>query len=88
MGVISPVGLCIEAYFEGLCGPAPVGERKVTEFNPTLYYNTPKEARRADRFTQFTIAAATEAITQAGKIDADPTRCATMIGTGLEVYPH
>ncbi len=82
-GVVSAAGTGVEAYFEGLCSPAPVGERRVTGFDPNRYFESPKEARRADRFTQFLVAAADEALEQAGEIEADPTRCGTMIGTGV-----
>ena len=83
VGVVSAVGIGSEAYFDGLCQSAPVGERRVTDFNPGLYYDNPKEARRCDRFTQFAVAAAEEAMAQADGIDADPSRCGTMIGTGV-----
>ena len=83
MGVVSAVGIGAEAYFDGLCSLAPVGERRITGFNPAEYYDNPKQARRADPFTQYVVAAASEAMAQAGEIDADPTRCGTMIGTGV-----
>ena len=83
IGVVSAAGIGADAYFDGLCRPAPVGERRVTGFTPGRYFDSPKEARRADRFTQFVVAAAAEAMAQAGDIDADPNRCGTMIGTGV-----
>lgn len=83
LGVVSAAGIGTEAYFKGLCSPAPVGERRVTGFDPTAHFESPKEARRADPYTQFLVAAADEALAQAGEIEADPTRCGTMIGTGV-----
>ncbi len=83
MGVVSAAGIGTEAYFEGLCGPAPVGDRRVTGFRPINHFDSPKEARRADPYTQFLVAAADEALAQAGDIEADPTRCGTLIGTGV-----
>ncbi len=83
LGVVSSAGIGIEAYFTGLCGPAPVGERRVTGFDPRSYFDSPKEARRADPYTQFAMAATAEALAQAGEIGADPTRCGTLIGTGV-----
>lgn len=83
VGVVSAAGIGAEAFFEGLCRPAPTGERRVTDFDPRPWFDNPKEARRADRFTQFVVAAAAEAMAQAGEIDADPNRCGTMIGTGV-----
>ena len=83
LGVVSAAGIGAEAYFEGLCSPAPVGERRVTDFDPNAHFESPKEARRADRYTQFLVAAADEALEHSGEIEADPTRCGTMIGTGV-----
>ncbi len=83
LGVVSAAGIGTEAYFEGLCSPAPVGERRVTGFDPNAHFDSPKEARRADPYTQFLVAAADQAMAQAGPIDADPTRCGAMIGTGV-----
>ena len=83
LGVVSAAGIGTEAYFEGLCSPAPVGERRVTGFDPNAHFESPKEARRADPYTQFLVAAADQAMAQAGEIDANPTRCGAMIGTGV-----
>ncbi len=83
LGVVSAAGVGAEAYFEGLCSAAPVGERRVTGFDPNDHFDSPKEARRADPYTQFLVAAADEALAQAGDIEADPTRCGAMIGTGV-----
>ena len=45
---------------------------------------TPKEARRADRFTQLAVAAADQAAEEAGLPDgADPARMGVIIGTGV-----
>ena len=83
LGVVSAAGIGTEAYFEGLCSPAPVGERRVTGFDPNAHFESTKEARRADPYTQFLVAAADQAMAQAGEIDANPTRCGAMIGTGV-----
>ena len=83
LGVVSAAGIGADAYFEGLCSPAPVGDRRVTGFDPNAHFESPKEARRADPYTQFLVAAADQALDQAGEIEADPTRCGTMIGTGV-----
>ncbi len=83
LGVVSAAGIGTEAYFEGLCSPAPVGERRVAGFDPNAHFESPKEARRADPYTQFLVAAADQAMAQAGEIDANPTRCGAMIGTGV-----
>ena len=83
LGVVSAAGIGADAYFEGLCSRAPVGDRRVTGFDPNAHFESPKEARRADPYTQFLVAAADQALDQAGEIEADPTRCGTMIGTGV-----
>jgi 3-oxoacyl-[acyl-carrier-protein] synthase II len=83
LGVVAPCGLGAEAFFDGLCRPAPVGPRRMTDFDPTAYFDNPKDARRADPFTQFAVAAAAEALAQAGPITADPNRCGTYVGTGV-----
>ena len=83
LGVVAPCGIGIEAFWEGLCGPAPEGERRVTDFDPTPHFDNPKEARRADRCTQFAIAASDMALAQAGDLVADPLRRGVLIGTGI-----
>ena len=83
IGVIAPCGVGADAFFDGLCGPAPVGPRILEDFDPTPHFNNAKEARRADRFAQFAVVAADEALAQAGEIDADPARRGTFIGTGV-----
>jgi 3-oxoacyl-[acyl-carrier-protein] synthase II len=83
MGVVSPVGIGIEPFWNGLLQPQPSGIRAVHDFDPTPFFDNPKEVRRADRFTQFAIAAADEALKQAGDLGADPTRVGVWIGTGI-----
>lgn len=83
IGVISPVGIGTDAYWQGLLSPQPQGARAVHEFDPAPYFANPKEARRADRFTQFALAAASQAIEQAGDLRADPSRIGVWIGTGV-----
>lgn len=83
IGVVAPCGVGVDAFFEGLCAPAPVGPRILEDFDPTPYFDNPKEARRSDRFSQFALAAAEEALAQAGELDADLARRGTFIGTGV-----
>ncbi len=83
IGVVGPCGIGIDDFFSGLCGEAPVGERRVEGFEPSRYFESPKDARRADRFTQFAVAAASEAMAQAGELSADPDRIGTFVGTGV-----
>ncbi|MDG2908047.1 MAG: beta-ketoacyl-ACP synthase II [Acidimicrobiales bacterium] len=83
LGVIAPCGIGVDAFWDGLCGPAPVGDRRVHDFDPSPWFDNPKEVRRADRCTQFAIAAADMALEQAGDLTADPSRSGVWIGTGI-----
>jgi 3-oxoacyl-[acyl-carrier-protein] synthase II len=83
VGVVSPCGIGAEAFWDGLLAAAPEGLRRVHDFDPAPLYENAKEARRADRFTQFALAAATEALEQSGPLQADPSRIGTWIGTGI-----
>jgi 3-oxoacyl-[acyl-carrier-protein] synthase II len=85
LGVVAPCGLGADDFWKGLLGPGVTWGRS-TEFeswDPTPWYATPKEARRADRVEQFAIAAATEAFAQAGEVGVDPGRFGTIFATGV-----
>lgn len=83
IGVVSPVGIGAEAFWQGLLSPQPTGERRVHDFDPKAFYDDPKAIRRADRFEQFAVAAAKEAIAQAGSLSAEPGRIGVLVGTGI-----
>ena len=83
IGVVSPCGIGAEAFWNGLLSPPPQGLRHVRDFDPEPYFANPKEARRTDRFTQFALAAADEALAMAGDIGGDPARMGVWIGTGI-----
>lgn len=83
IGVVSPCGIGAEAFWNGLLAPPPQGLRHVRDFDPEPYFANPKEARRTDRFTQFALAAADEALAMAGDIGGDPARMGVWIGTGI-----
>jgi 3-oxoacyl-[acyl-carrier-protein] synthase II len=55
---------------------------EVRDFDATSYFG-PKEARRQDRFTQLGLAAAVDALADAGELGADPSRCAVIAATGV-----
>jgi 3-oxoacyl-[acyl-carrier-protein] synthase II len=82
LGVISCCGIGVDAFFRGLCGPAPAGEHRVFDFDPADWFE-PKEARRADRFAQFSLAAALSAYENAGSPEVDPARSGVIMGTGV-----
>jgi 3-oxoacyl-[acyl-carrier-protein] synthase II len=83
VGVVSPCGIGTDAFWAGLLAPAPEGERRVHDFDPATVFDNPKEARRADRFTQMALAAAAEALAQSGDVGGDPERRGVLIGTGI-----
>ena len=82
IGVVSSVGAGADAFWTGLHGPAPDGERRVPDFEPDQWFST-KEARTLDRFAQFSVAVAEMALADAGELDADPGRSGVIMGTGV-----
>ncbi len=83
LGVVASCGTGIESFWEGLCGKPPTGDRRVEDFDPSNYFENPKDSRRADRCTQFAIAAAHMAMEQAGELTAKADRSGVFIGTGI-----
>jgi len=86
LGVVAPCGLGKDAYWSGLLGPGLDGVGRsieIEDWDPSPYYESPKDARRADLSEQFAIAAATEALDQAGELTVDSTRIGTIFGTGV-----
>jgi 3-oxoacyl-[acyl-carrier-protein] synthase II len=88
VGAVSPLGVgartLIERWTAGESGIAD-GVGRCSDFEPTDFM-TRREARRADRFTQLALAAAGEALAQAGWDDAlpyDGTEVGCVIGTGI-----
>lgn len=58
---------------------------EVKNFEPAKHFNTPKDARRSDRYVQLAMAASKEAVAQAKLKDADLDfdRIGVMIGSGI-----
>ena len=83
IGVVALAGLGKDAFWKGLNTEAPVGFREIEGWDAAPYFESPKDARRTDRYTQFALAAASEALEQAGEVSADPARRGTFIGTGV-----
>ena len=86
LGVVAPCGVGRDAFWSGLFGPGIVGaERHITieDWDPSPWYDSPKDARRADRSEQYAIAAAAEALEQSGRPAADDARIGTIFGTGV-----
>ena len=82
LGVVAPCGIGRDAFWAGLLGPAPEGDRLVHDFDPTVWLG-PKEARRTDRFAQMAIGAAELALEQSGQVASDPSRNGVIIATGV-----
>jgi len=101
MGLITPVGIGVEqtwaALLAGESGAGPVTlfdasdqhvqfACEVKGFDPELYMDR-KEARRSDRFLQFAVAAADQAVRQAGldgmTPDAPSDRTGVIVGSGI-----
>ena len=99
MGAISPVGSGVEAFWkgvrDGMSGVGPVTlfdasdmssriAAEVKDFDPTRWISK-KDLRHMDRFTQFAIAAADEALEQAGlnSSQVDKSRVGVLIGSGI-----
>jgi len=99
MGVISPVGNTLEAFWssmkEGRSGTGPLARfdsekfsskisAEVKDFDPSLTID-PKEIKRTDVFAQYALAAAAEAVAHSGlEIEAvDKKRAGVIIGSGI-----
>jgi 3-oxoacyl-[acyl-carrier-protein] synthase II len=88
VGAVSPLGVGARTLHErwsaGRSGIED-GYGRASEFDPKEHLSI-KEVRRADRFTQLALAAAAEAIEDAGWEDGppgDPDLAACLIGTGI-----
>ncbi|MDN4592417.1 beta-ketoacyl-ACP synthase II [Polycladomyces subterraneus] len=99
LGVISPIGNDLSTFWNNLIagksGVGPVTQfdasdyptriaAEVKDFDP-LDYMDRKEARRMDRFVQFAVAAARQALEHAGldMNQVDPDRVGVYIGSGI-----
>ena len=83
LGVVTSCGVGTESFWEGLCGSPPERDRRIENFDPSEYFKNSKDARRADRCTQFAIAAAEMAMQQTGELTARADRSGVFIGTGI-----
>lgn len=99
MGTVNPLGLNVQEYWRGLLagrsGIAPITHFDTTEFgvriggevkkfDPTVALEH-RDIRRSDRFTQFAVVAAAEAIRESG-LDfskEDSFRCGCILGSGI-----
>jgi 3-oxoacyl-[acyl-carrier-protein] synthase II len=85
-GVVSPLGDGVDHVFDALvAGTSGIadGVAAADEFDPESVM-TPKEARRADRFTQLAVGAADQAAAEADLANAaEPERIGVLMGTGI-----
>ena len=88
VGAITPLGVGADVlYNRGAAGEVAIedGEAPCSSFDPLDFF-TRKEARRSDRFGQFALAAADEALGQAGWLADrayEPSRVGCVLGTGI-----
>src|SRR5438270_1826578 len=100
MGAITPVGNDVAATWRAIAGGVSGGAEitkfdhstfpvhfacEVKGFDPLLYFER-KEAKRADLFAQYALAASVQAMTDAGLEDPtkyDPERLGVIIGSGI-----
>ncbi|WP_395159637.1 beta-ketoacyl-[acyl-carrier-protein] synthase family protein [Ilumatobacter sp.] len=88
LGVVAPAGIGAKDFWAGLNGPsARQGQTIVFEdWDPSPYFDSPKQSRRADRVEQFALAAAGQAFDDVGGVDAigiDASRFGTIFATGV-----
>ncbi|MEY2451126.1 MAG: 3-oxoacyl-[acyl-carrier-protein] synthase [Acidimicrobiaceae bacterium] len=83
VGVLAACGIGRDAFWAGLLAPQPTAERRISDFEPEKFFDNPKEAKRTDRFAQIALAAAAEALAQAGDVGVDPERGGVLLGTGV-----
>jgi 3-oxoacyl-[acyl-carrier-protein] synthase II len=92
VGAVTPLGVGAEPLIERWCaGESGIadGLGRCREFDP-LDFLSKKEVRRSDRFTQMAIAAAEEALGQAGGeggLPYEPHRVGCVVGTGIGGLP-
>jgi 3-oxoacyl-[acyl-carrier-protein] synthase II len=82
IGVVAPAGIGVDAFWTGLLGTPTDGPRQILDWDPSPWFG-PKDARRSDRFTQFAVAAAEEALQSAGAIGSDLDRSGVFVATGV-----
>jgi 3-oxoacyl-[acyl-carrier-protein] synthase II len=86
LGVIAHCGHNAKSFWDGLffSDPGDLSPRRIDGFDPAYLFANPKDMRRTDRFTHLALAAADEALRDAGDLSAyDPSRVGTIIGTGI-----
>jgi 3-oxoacyl-[acyl-carrier-protein] synthase II len=101
MGAVTPLGNDVASYWQGLInGKSGIGRihafdasayecqiaGEVKDFEPAKHWKNPKDARRADRYTQLAMAATKEACAHAKINDSTPLdleRAGVIVGSGI-----
>jgi 3-oxoacyl-[acyl-carrier-protein] synthase II len=82
VGAVTAAGMGADVLFKTLCDGVSPEAPVVRQFDPEALFG-PKEARRLDRFSQFTLAAAIEAYDHARLEVEDPDRAGAIFSTGV-----
>jgi 3-oxoacyl-[acyl-carrier-protein] synthase II len=82
IGVVGAPGVGMDDLWKGLQHPPAPGPRTVADWDPEPWLPK-REHRRLDRFTQFALVAAHEALEQAGPLTVDPNRVTVSVATGI-----
>lgn len=82
IGMVTAAGLGHDAFWRALFAPQRDGHHRIEDWDPIPWLGS-REARYTDRVTQFAVAAAILALTDAEGLNADPDRCGVYLGTGL-----
>ena len=99
LGAISPVGNNIDEFWNSLTA-GKSGIQRITQFDPTQYDSqiagevkgfdpsaciSPKDKRRMDKFVQYAVVAAHQAVddAQVDFVNEDPFQVGVLIGSGI-----
>ncbi len=97
IGIVSPVGNSLKEFWDALlAGKSGISRitrfdttnltvkiaAEVKNFDPAKYF-TPRELRRMDRFTQYAMVAAIQAVEDSGIEFKEPYRAGVIIGSGI-----
>jgi len=100
LGVVTPLGNSVDVFWDNLiagkCGVEKITAfdaspfdtqiaAQVKDFDPAVAFPSPKEARRTDRYSQFGIYAAWQALKDSGLdlTKTDPNHVGAFIGSGI-----
>ena len=84
IGVVSPAGSGLDAFWKGLQTPPEARQRRTVDDFDVATWLTPKQARHVDRFGHLAIGAAQMALDHAGGAPSvDPARAGVSLGTGI-----